>query len=1372
MPSVGQLITIVVKDRDPVDHDDIVDELTLPFDDLLNGELPAVGWWSLYGPNKRVEDLETNTGIVEAALTGQLRARSEARKHKGRQRFRSEWRGRLLLQLAIRKRDSGTEGGGGGGAGGAGGGLFGSLKPSKAKGGLPEKLLKRRMPERIEEPPKVGYVLQAAVVLGADLSGLTTEGLLVEKARRLRKSVREGLEMDQLLDRREEVFVEVEVEGHRYRTEDVKLVDGRADFVAPLEAVRVGDRRPGALAASSASMSVQGSLGRSGGASSSSSAADGDAGGGGVAAAATQPGVLRKVNTTALLRLPEDSRQLGDVIVYLCAKKDAKRLAFVRLPATTVLDPPADFAPSWQTLQPTVPSEEQPRQPLPSLLLHCALRRDSPPAATSVAAAGQGHAGSRPASPSTQATPAAPPQPPPPPPPPRAADVPWPPPAMPTRLNYSPYEVRLYVFQGRAMPPSDNDGLVDAYVVADFCGQRLAGERRRRQSSIAYDTVNPQWYETMRAQVWLPELSYAPPMSVEVWDHDLGPDPDDLVGTCRLHVQSGGDGGASAAAAAAAHRAEERRGAAETPAERQRREAVEKVQAAARGRAVRSRLVIGGDSSEAPSSVTRRRPLSRVDPQWHQLHPRTYSASSPKAATDALAMGRILLQLDVRPLPTQRLNPSSLRRGSFPTLAPSTAPLPDLRPTCLPTTVHVAVLGLQNLSAGGPPPPRPRLLRALHALQGPQKPFVEVDVGGRRWADSSIDSSDKGDLCRGATTPSCAPSAHNPLFMQVLRLEVSMPTNPVFLPEMQVAIKDSLFGGLRTPLLGTASIDLAGVLPEDINDLIVGGDSGRGGAGDGRVATALAAADAAVQKAVVARWGSRAKQGSNRSPAVVDAERQLVMERAAAKLQGQVRGRETREHLAPRRNARAVIAELRQAAHAAAGGGGGGGGGRGGADSTLKRRRAPPLPSGGPPSHPKQQQQQQATAQIAPVKEPSAVVVDGELVTNQEELGALGLQQASEQMAAVLDEQGEAELQLELDNLDGEITRELRRHATLKRKLGTLGASARRSGQCGCCGIVGGCCSREDAKALARSTKLKSKLVLSEQSLRSLFVQQDALSAALGTISQEPTYMNGRSQLDGNLELDDAPFDSYAITSGQGEKTVQVATLDTLVRVTARGAPLPSPEQRLFSKLTAPKEYVVRVYVLRGANLPPKDTSSATRAKRLLDGITGLGSTNAGLLAPKPGVESYPDPFLKVRLGSTAVGSREEHLVNEIDPPFYRRYDLVTTVPGETRLQVECWDYDWCALYARGSTRTLSHTMRRPSAPVLHLRHSSHRWRCVSPAGTATSSWAAPRSRSWTARGRLRGSGTTASGPRSRDDPSTAASPTTRKAVWRCGLIF
>ena len=60
--------------------------------------------------------------------------------------------------------------------------------------------------------------------------------------------------------------------------------------------------------------------------------------------------------------------------------------------------------------------------------------------------------------------------------------------------------------------------------------------------------------------------------------------------------------------------------------------------------------------------------------------------------------------------------------------------------------------------------------------------------------------------------------------------------------------------------------------------------------------------------------------------------------------------------------------------------------------------------------------------------------------------------------------------------------------------------------------------------------------------------------------------------------------------------------------------------------------------------------------------VTGISKVLMPYLAAVTGAEgkdedAYPDPYLKVELGDTALGSREAHLRNRVQAAFYTRYD-------------------------------------------------------------------------------------------------------------------
>jgi len=89
------------------------------------------------------------------------------------------------------------------------------------------------------------------------------------------------------------------------------------------------------------------------------------------------------------------------------------------------------------------------------------------------------------------------------------------------------YQMRFHLYMGRYLPAKDENGLADPYCVVKYYGQTL-------KSSVKMETCNPSWYETVIADVVVPEpLELAPPITVLVYDEDKYTS-DDLMG--RFHI--------------------------------------------------------------------------------------------------------------------------------------------------------------------------------------------------------------------------------------------------------------------------------------------------------------------------------------------------------------------------------------------------------------------------------------------------------------------------------------------------------------------------------------------------------------------------------------------------------------------------------------------------------------------------------------------------------------------------------------------------------------------------------------------------------------------------------------------------------------------
>ncbi|KAM6106802.1 fer-1-like protein 5 [Pterocles gutturalis] len=77
-----------------------------------------------------------------------------------------------------------------------------------------------------------------------------------------------------------------------------------------------------------------------------------------------------------------------------------------------------------------------------------------------------------------------------------------------------------------------------------------------------------------------------------------------------------------------------------------------------------------------------------------------------------------------------------------------------------------------------------------------------------------------------------------------------------------------------------------------------------------------------------------------------------------------------------------------------------------------------------------------------------------------------------------------------------------------------------------------------------------------------------------------------------------------------------------------------------------PQKCLVRVYIVRAFDLPPRDRN--------------------GLC----------DPYVRVSLGTKTLGQRDQYVPNTLEPVFGRLFEVTGTIPLEKDLQVSLWDYD------------------------------------------------------------------------------------------------
>ncbi|NXY86884.1 MYOF protein, partial [Alcedo cyanopectus] len=116
-----------------------------------------------------------------------------------------------------------------------------------------------------------------------------------------------------------------------------------------------------------------------------------------------------------------------------------------------------------------------------------------------------------------------------------------------------------------------------------------------------------------------------------------------------------------------------------------------------------------------------------------------------------------------------------------------------------------------------------------------------------------------------------------------------------------------------------------------------------------------------------------------------------------------------------------------------------------------------------------------------------------------------------------------------------------------------------------------------------------------------------------------------------------------------GEDPVPVGEFKGLFRI----YPLPEdprapPPPRCFQELppSQPQTCLVRVYVVRAFDLPPRDRN--------------------GLC----------DPYIRVSLGTKTLGQRDQYVPNTLEPVFGRLFEVMGTIPLEKDLRVSLVDYD------------------------------------------------------------------------------------------------
>ncbi|KOO24435.1 c2 domain containing protein [Chrysochromulina tobinii] len=247
------------------------------------------------------------------------------------------------------------------------------------------------------------------------------------------------------------------------------------------------------------------------------------------------PGVLRPKGKQHHLRLPLDTAQLPDAILYVL--RGGKRAYYARFKARTLVD--AQFAPRWVHLAPCASSGNLVRTPKgggaaaspPALLVSLGLARinpgamlQSPPATprsppdehSTAPAAASSAASSAASGAASGAAEAVADEPPP------VGNIDWLPTLeeMPARQPLTAYELRVHAYMARDLPARDENGALDPYLVASLAGiearavpighsgtERAASAPLRSQTQTLPATAFPSWFETLTLPLWLPPLT-------------------------------------------------------------------------------------------------------------------------------------------------------------------------------------------------------------------------------------------------------------------------------------------------------------------------------------------------------------------------------------------------------------------------------------------------------------------------------------------------------------------------------------------------------------------------------------------------------------------------------------------------------------------------------------------------------------------------------------------------------------------------------------------------------------------------------------------------------------------------------------------------
>ena len=99
------------------------------------------------------------------------------------------------------------------------------------------------------------------------------------------------------------------------------------------------------------------------------------------------------------------------------------------------------------------------------------------------------------------------------------------------------YPIRAHIYQCKELPPSDDNGTSDPYVKVWSPFKPKDSQKDMVSTEIVYDNNNPIFYETVESFFYSVDVDSAPPVVLEIYDHDSGAfDSDDFIGRAVIDL--------------------------------------------------------------------------------------------------------------------------------------------------------------------------------------------------------------------------------------------------------------------------------------------------------------------------------------------------------------------------------------------------------------------------------------------------------------------------------------------------------------------------------------------------------------------------------------------------------------------------------------------------------------------------------------------------------------------------------------------------------------------------------------------------------------------------------------------------------------------